>query len=610
MRSRFSSLSLLWKILLSTSVAVTVLFAITGEIVLRNITKTMSDSLEEEVQGSFHAYDSLWNSRAETLSTVSRVISSMSDVRAAFLTGDQATIRDSAGELWSKISNSSAIFLVTDPRGIVIASLGGVTAPSLSKSLNLVQEAEARFPLQASGFFLQDGELYQISVTPVYVQSARGQDLLINVLVAGYHVDVLVAQQLKEATNSEFLFLTAGRVVASTMNPRATRAVMQNIGKKQGKEGTTRGKERVTDGVVEYALYQTPLLDITRKPVGQICILRSFESAQRRISGLYNNILLLWLSAVSVGFVLTYLLARRIVEPVKQLDRAAAEVALQNYAIEVEVNSDDEIGRLARTFNNMCASIRQAREDLIRQERISTIGRLSSSIVHDLRNPLAAIYGGAEMLVDADLPPAHVKRLAGNIYRSSRRIQELLQDLLNVSRGKRLPPELCRLREVASAAADSLAAAAEAQGVAVAVGIPPEIEVPLERSRMERAFVNLIGNALEAMPDGGEVRISADVEDGSVLIHVEDNGPGIAPEIRSQLFQPFVTAGKRNGLGLGLALSRQTVLEHGGDMWVESQPGQGARFSIRLPGAQVENRMPVTPDAGGRMPGAGSRSRT
>jgi signal transduction histidine kinase len=595
MRSRFSSLSLLWKILLSTSVAVTVLFAITGEIVLRNITKTMSDSLEEEVRGSFHAYGSLWNSRAEALSTVSRVISSMSDVRAAFLTGDQATIRDSAGELWSKISSSSAIFLVTDPRGIVIASLGGVTAPSLSKSLNLVQEAAARFPLQAAGFFLQDGELYQISVTPVYVQSTRGQDLL-NVLVAGYHVDALVAQQLKEATDSEFLFLTPGRVIASTMNPRATRAVVESIGKK-------RGTERVNDGVVEYALYKTSLLDITRKPVGQICILRSFESAQRRIAGLYNNILLLWLLAVSVAFVLTYLLARRIVEPVKQLDRAAAEVALQNYAIEVEVNSDDEIGRLARTFNNMCASIRQAREDLIRQERISTIGRLSGSIVHDLRNPLAAIYGGAEMLVDADLPPAHVKRLAGNIYRSSRRIQELLQDLLNVSRGKRRPPELCRLREVASAAADSLAAAAEAQGVTVALEIPPEIEVPLERSRMERAFVNLIGNALEAMPDGGAVRISAEVEDGSVLIHVEDNGPGIAPEIRSQLFQPFVTAGKRNGLGLGLALSRQTVLEHGGDMWVESQPGRGARFSFRLPGAQVEERMPDARFA--RGPGAG-----
>src|SRR5204863_8533051 len=155
------------------------------------------------------------------------------------------------------------------------------------------------------------------------------------------------------------------------------------------------------------------------------------------------------------------------VEPVEQLDRAAAEVARQNYAILLPVGGEDELGRLARTFTAMCASIRQAREDLIRQERISTIGRLSGSIVHDLRNPLAAIYGGAEMLVDADLPPAHVKRLAANIYRASRRIQELLQDLLNVSRGKSQPAEMCRLREVASAACDSLATIAEAEGVPV-----------------------------------------------------------------------------------------------------------------------------------------------
>jgi signal transduction histidine kinase len=281
------------------------------------------------------------------------------------------------------------------------------------------------------------------------------------------------------------------------------------------------------------------------------------------------------------------------VEPVEQLDRAAAEVARQNYAIEVPVRSEDELGRLARTFNAMCASIRQAREELIRQERISTIGRLSASMVHDLRNPLAAIYGGAEMLVDADLPPAHVKRLAGNIYRASRRMQELLQDLLNVSRGKGTAPEMCRLREVASAACETLAPAAEQQGVTLALAIPPELEAPLERSRMERAFANLIANALEAMAGAGEVRITAEMLDGAALVHVEDTGPGIAPEIRAQLFQPFVSAGKRNGLGLGLALSRQTVLDHGGDMWVESPPGRGARFSFRLPGAHVAQAVPV-----------------
>jgi CBS domain containing-hemolysin-like protein len=116
MRLRFSRLSLLTKIMLSTSVAITVLFAIAGEIVLPNITKSMSDSLEAEVQGSFHAYASLWDARTGLLNSVSRLLAGMSDVRA-FGTRDQATIRDSAGELWSRISTSAGLFLVTDPRG-------------------------------------------------------------------------------------------------------------------------------------------------------------------------------------------------------------------------------------------------------------------------------------------------------------------------------------------------------------------------------------------------------------------------------------------------------------------------------------------------------------
>jgi signal transduction histidine kinase len=577
----FSRLSLLWKILLSTTVALTLLFAFTGEIVLSAITRTMYQSLQEEVQNSFHAYTSLWLSREEMLAKVTRVFADMPEVRTAFGTGDQATISDTAGDLWGKVEEANAIFLVFDPFGQFVASLGGEALPALAGNREIFNAAAAAFPRQVSGFYLQNGELFDISVTPVYVDSGPGKQRLANVLVAGYRVDALVAQKLKEATGSEFLFLqSGGRAAVSTLNSRATGVVVKNLaGAREG--------QLVSDGVSRYAQLETPLKDIAGRKVGDLVILRCFDGSQRRIDSLSSNIIFMWLIAVGVGLGLTYLLARRIVEPVKQLDRAAAEVARQNYAISVQVNSQDEMGRLARTFNNMCASIRQAREDLIRQERISTIGRLSGSIVHDLRNPLAAIYGGAEMMVDADLPPSHMKRLAGNIYRASRRIQELLQDLLNVSRGKSAAPELCRLREVASAACDSLASAADAQGVSISLDIPPEIEVPLERSRIERAFVNLIANALEAMPEGGGVHISASIDGDSALISVEDTGPGIAPEIRPNLFQPFVTAGKRNGLGLGLALTRQTVIEHGGDMWVESEPGRGARFVFRLPGAQV-----------------------
>jgi signal transduction histidine kinase len=231
----------------------------------------------------------------------------------------------------------------------------------------------------------------------------------------------------------------------------------------------------------------------------------------------------------------------------------------------------------------MCASIQDARHELIRQERIMTIGRLSTSIVHDLRNPLAAIYGGAEMLVDGDLNPQQVQRLAGNIYRASRHVQELLQELVEVGRGKSIPTEVCRLKDIVAAACDAYATTADAQSVSVLVDVPDRIELPLERARMERVFLNLIDNALDAMPSGGSLHISAETHEKEVVVSVEDSGPGISPQVRTRLFQPFATAGKKNGVGLGLALSQQAVIDHGGELWSDPTAKTGARFLVKLP---------------------------
>ncbi len=204
------------------------------------------------------------------------------------------------------------------------------------------------------------------------------------------------------------------------------------------------------------------------------------------------------------------------------------------------------------------------------------------SLLHDLRNPVAATSGAAEMLVDSDLSPAHVKRLARNIYRASQRIQEMLQEPLHLP-AENSAPETTSLRQVVMAACESLSAVAEWFGTTLSVEVAPSIELPLNRHHMERAFVNLIANAIEAMPEGGKVRISAHPAPGAVLIHVDDTGPGVPSELRSKLFQPFVTAGKSNGIGLGLVFTRQTVLDHGGDLWLDAAPGGGARFTLRLP---------------------------
>jgi signal transduction histidine kinase len=581
MPASFTRLSLLWKILLSTSIALTLLFAVMGWIVQDNATRAMSASVGDEVEASFRAYDSLWRSRAETLASISLVISRMSDVRAAFSTGDQATIRDTAGELWKQISNQDAIFVVADPGGKVLASLGGQFGDALKQDLPVVREAAARFPMQVSGFMTAGGRLYQIAVTPVYVQAGRGLGLL-NVLVAGYVVDQDVVQNLKASTGgSDFCFLSGGAVIASTLDPGASASV-QTAALPAG------SMRRIDAGGAEYTLLGTPLLDVAGKPAGELRILRSFEGARQRIDALRRNIFLVWLLAVLVGLWLTYSLARVILKPVKELDRGAAEVSRGNYDYRVPVEdaggrSQDELGRLGAAFNAMCGSIQDGRQELIRQERIATIGRLSTSIVHDLRNPLAAIYGGAEMLIDGELSPGQVQRLAGNIYRSSRRMQQMLQELVDAGRGRGSGAEMCRLKDIVRAACDVYSSTADAQSVAMVTEVAEEIELPLERARMERVFLNLIDNALGMMPNGGRLTISARAEGSAVLVRVQDTGPGIAPQIRARLFQPFVTAGKKNGVGLGLAFSHQTVLDHGGDLSVDGYATQGACFLIRLP---------------------------
>jgi len=573
MTNPLARISLLWKILLSTSVAITMLFAVTGWIAVNSAAQATSSSVEHEVRTSFQAYRSLWKSRADRLASISSILSAMSDVRAAFGSADAATIRDTAGELWARVSDEDAFFLVASPRGQVIASLGGPSGQALPSDLQVVRDAVPHFPAQASGFLARDGRLYDIVLTPVYVQSTGGTALL-DVLVAGYDVGRGLAARLKDSTGgSEFLFLSGGRVIAATVGDAEAALIASQL---------SGAPARISAGGIQYAPLVTPLLDTNGRAVGQLAILRSFEVAQRETSALRRNISLLWLASIAAGLALTYVLARRIVEPVEALDRAATEVARQNYDCEVPVKSEDELGRLAATFNAMCASIREAREELIRTERIATIGRLGASIVHDLRNPLATIYGGAEMLQYSQLSEAQIRRLAANMFGASQQVQELLQDLLDVGHGKAGEIRPCGLREIAGAVAATLESTAAVQQVRIVLDVPEGLELPLDRRRIERVFLNLMGNALEAMPGGGTIAVSAAAAPDSVLVTVSDTGPGIAPEIRSRLFQPFVTARKKSGLGLGLALARQAVVDHGGDMWADSSDS-GASFCFRLP---------------------------
>jgi len=580
MLSAFFRLPLLWKILLATSIAVTMLFGIVGFIVQDTAVRTMSASVDQEVRASFAAYDSLWRSRADTLAAVSLVISRMSDVRAAFSTGDEATIRDTAGELWTAISSHDAIFLVADPQGRVLASLGGNPGRELAGDLPVVRMASARFPNQAAGFMLAGERFYQIAVTPIYV-NAGSEPALLNVLVAGYVVDQDVASSLQSSTGgSDFCFESGGTIEASTLPPGSCTDLRPS--------GTAAaGLERVTIAQTPYTMLRTSLSDVSGQPVGELRILRSLAQAQQGVTSLRTQIIIIWLLSVLAGLAITYRLARRILRPVGELDQAAGEVSRGNYDYRVPVESAkanrDELGRLGEAFNQMCASIQEGRRELIRQERISTIGRMSTALVHDLRNPLASIYAGVEMLARGRLSEDQVQRLSKNIHHSSRRVQNLLQELVDAGRKGTEESELCHLGDMIEAACGAYAATAEAQSVNISVTVPPDLELPAQGARLERVFLNLIDNALAAMPGGGSLTITAVREERQVLIRVQDTGPGIAPSIRPQLFHPFATEGKKGGVGLGLAFSHGTIADHKGQIWADPESGCGACFNIRLP---------------------------
>jgi signal transduction histidine kinase len=549
-------LSLRTKILALVAAGVTLLFTATGVIVQRHATNLVSQSLEEEMRTGLRAYEALWKAREEMLSSLSLLLGRMPEVRAAFSTGDPATIRDTAAELWNRIARDDALFLVCDPEGRVIASLGAWWE-SEDARLDFVRLSRARFPAQAAGFHQVGSGFYQVVVTPVYVSSQR-EPALINVLVAAFAVDERLARRLEASIPGvRFLFHSGVRTISAS------------------------GSTPASSGTFQREL-RRPLRGVDGKPAGELRIIRALESAPAALERLRRDIILIWGAALTLALLFAGFLFRRLLQPLAELDDAAREVSRGNFSFPLRPRSEDEIGRLARTFNVMQESLKKAQQELIRQERLSTIGRLSTSLVHDLRNPLAAVYGGAEMLMDAELTPEQVKRLAASIYRSSRRIQSLLAELQDVGRGAAVQTEVCRIADLVRSAADECAELLQRRSTTVNVEVDELACVRVARAPMERVITNLLTNAAEAMESGGKVSVRSEIENGRISVKFQDTGPGVAPEIRENLFEPFVTHGKRDGLGLGLALSRKIVQEHGGDLCLDPSDC-GACFRLILP---------------------------
>lgn len=299
-----------------------------------------------------------------------------------------------------------------------------------------------------------------------------------------------------------------------------------------------------------------------------------------RASGIVALIVVLW----------TMIIARRTTGPILALRDHTRRVAAGDLDARIEIRTGDELQKLGEDFNRMSAELKANREQLVRAEKDAAWREMARQVAHDIKNPLTPIKLSADLLKRAreESSPQFDEifdRTLATISRQVEHLREIASDFHALTGAMRHRPESFDLERAVREVLEFNAAWAEASGIAV------KLEgrggrVHLDRGLLRRVLLNLVSNAFEAMPDGGELGVSLQVRDGRVRLEVRDTGSGLSEEVRAHLFEPYFTT-RSQGTGLGLAIARRAIEEMGGEIEVVpapegGPPGTAARLWLPL----------------------------
>jgi signal transduction histidine kinase len=308
------------------------------------------------------------------------------------------------------------------------------------------------------------------------------------------------------------------------------------------------------------------------------------ENAMR---SLYVFIGFLVLSLVLNGFVF-----RRYVEnPLKRLigiTDAIGKGGRLDHKLEKDFDND-EIGKLAVAFDHMQENLLRVQSDLVKSERLSAVGQMASSIVHDFRTPMTSVSLIADFLqkhqtLEAEPRAKKFEQLHGAI----RRMDDMMQELLDFSKGGfQLNYVQCKAEEIAESLQQDYESHFKESKIRFAVSNRCVGPLMIDKDRVRRVMNNLINNAEDALQNGGVISVLMENAGENLKITVEDNGNGIPMEIRDTLFEPFVTHGKKKGTGLGLTIVKKVIEHHKGTITFTSEIGKGTEFVILLPRTQA-----------------------
>jgi signal transduction histidine kinase len=570
----FSSLTN--RIFFATALLAALSMGVAIYIVNRAVTRQGAQELQRGIDEAATLVGEYQKFSFETFGRDARLIADLPKLKAAVDTHDPATVEPVARD-YHNLANAD-LFAIADNRGRVLARLGTSDVPD--EALAAVTTIGRTEIPERDAFWPEQHGILLIKSVPIWID--QNQPDVLGTLILGRSLDYTQASKFKTQTNSEIAFGVNGTIKAATLPESTWPALAELLGRPGVRSSIVLNGE-------EYQAYANPLAPAGPRGPPILIVLRSQAERQRFLTDLHKALGLTAVVTVLVAILLSYAVARTVTRPVGAITSTMREMAASgDLTRRIPVSPDgrwqDEDARLlATTFNSMTDSIEKFQREASQRERLSSLGRLSTVVAHEIRNPLMIIKTSLRTLRREDAAPEQTRTAVKDIDEEITRLNRIVAEVLDYAR----PIKFDRAPADLNALAADAARAAEAAGGTARIRLDLDRAIPAvttDAERLRQALVNILDNALQAVagrhPD---VRLRTfTIDPRRMAIVVSDNGGGIAPDDMPRLFDPYFTT-RSTGTGIGLAISRNIIEGLGGRITVASELDRGTDVRIELP---------------------------
>ena len=551
-----------------------VVFAISVAVYRVNVSVTAraEADLQRGLSEAASLVDEFSRNQFELFAREARLVANLPVLRAAVATNDAPTVQPIAAEYRKQIN--ADLFVVLDRSDRLLASAGTATPADVAGAI----AGRSRAPGGTWTWAYPGGVMLVTSVPMEFLGT----------LIVGSSFDKPAVERIKSLTNSDIALLAGARVVVSTL-PREYTAALEASARTDGTFNTLLGREDYIGRTQSLQLAGDTAHELTA------IVLRSRTEQTSFLQPLHREIAITGLIAVFVATLFSYAIARTVTRPLRAVTATMREMAttgnLASAGPAVTRWDDEDARLLATTFRQLTTSLDKFQREVAQRERLSSLGRLSTVIAHEIRNPLMIIKTVLRGLRQKPTPEL-VAETATSIEEEVTRLNGVVTGVLDFARPIRFEMTQADLAEICRGAA--AAACAGPDDAPVAVEIAPDSAVAAivtDPERLRGVLVNVLTNAQHAVAgrprDGGPlIALRLRRADSHWRVDVIDQGAGVAPEDLARVFEPFFTT-RRAGSGLGLAIGRNVIEGLGGTITMQSVPGQGATVTVMLPDAQA-----------------------